>query len=37
MKLGDWILFGCVLLGLLVLISDAVFNIISALSRGTLY
>lgn len=37
MKLGEWLLFGLAWLALLVLLSDALFNILSALARGTLY
>jgi hypothetical protein len=37
MKLSGWIMFGLTCLALLVLVSDAVFNIVSALLRGTLY
>ena len=36
-KLGEWILFGMAWLALLVLLSDALFNIVSALARGSLY
>lgn len=37
MKLGEWLLFGLAWLALLVLLSDALFNILSALARGSLY
>lgn len=37
MKLGEWILFGLAWLALLVLLSDALFNIVSAVARGSLY
>lgn len=37
MKLGEWLLFGLSWLALLVLLSDALYNIFSALARGTLY
>ena len=37
MKLGEWILFGLAWLALLVLLSDALFNILSAVARGSLY
>jgi hypothetical protein len=37
MKLAEWILLGLVWVALLVLASDAAFNIISAFARGTLY
>ena len=37
MKLGEWILFGMAWLALLVLLSDALFNILSALTKGSLY
>ena len=36
-KLGEWILFGLAWLALLVLLSDALFNILSAVAKGSLY
>ena len=37
MKLGEWLLFGLAWLALLVLLSDALFNIFKALAKGSLY